>query len=118
MSDEITMIEGIDKKKSPASNGELTEEFIDFPLKSQEILEKRQLKWRCRRGMLELDLMLQPFVDYAYDTLSSSMKVKFIELLAESDQQLQRWLLGNEIPSDPKVHDLVLVIRYYAHRRS
>lgn len=116
MSDEVMMAEE-HQATMPAKGAAISGESSDIFHESQESLNRRHIKWRCRRGMLELDLMLEPFVDYAFDVLSPTMKEKFVVLLSETDQQLQRWLLGNDIPKDPKIHDLVLVIRYYASKR-
>jgi antitoxin CptB len=33
--------------------------------------QQRRLAWRCRRGMLELDIVLQRFVSEQFDTLTS-----------------------------------------------
>ena len=35
-------------------------------------MEKNRLIWASRRGMLELDLMLQPFVEQHYDQLDQT----------------------------------------------
>lgn len=39
--------------------------------------DKRRLRWACRRGMLELDVLFEPFVDQAYDELSEEQKRYF-----------------------------------------
>ena len=33
-------------------------------------LDKARLRWACRRGMLELDVLFMPFVDEAWDELT------------------------------------------------
>ncbi|MCB1694133.1 MAG: succinate dehydrogenase assembly factor 2, partial [Pseudomonadales bacterium] len=33
---------------------------------------KKQLRWRSRRGMLELDLLLLPFCDEVYEHLGAA----------------------------------------------
>ena len=38
---------------------------------------KARLRWACRRGMLELDVLFRPFVDEAYDDLSDEDKFIF-----------------------------------------
>jgi len=71
-----------------------------------------KLRWRCRRGMLELDLMLGNFLDNAYAKLQPEKQALFEQLLEAEDQDLYRWLLGNEPAANPKLQDLILVIRY------
>lgn len=47
----------------------------------------------CRRGILELDIILLNFLEDQYFTLDDSMQKKFIYLLNESDQNLYLWLV-------------------------
>ena len=71
-----------------------------------------QVKWRCRRGMLELDLMLNLFFDEMYHTLALESRLLFQKMLLATDPQLYSWLVGAELPIDQSLQDLVLVIRY------
>lgn len=54
----------------------------------------QQIRWACRRGMRELDLILLPFFDDAYQALRSDDKERFIALLKETDPDLLNWLMG------------------------
>lgn len=56
------------------------------------------IRWQCRRGMLELDLLLLDFFDHSYHLLSAEEQKDFIALLAFSDQQLYGWLIGRDEP--------------------
>ncbi|WP_199609582.1 FAD assembly factor SdhE [Flocculibacter collagenilyticus] len=60
-----------------------------------ELTNKSRLKWACRRGMLELDVLFMPFVDEAYDDLSEQDKVKFQNLLECDDPDLFAWFMGH-----------------------
>jgi antitoxin CptB len=71
-----------------------------------------KVRWRCRRGMLELDVMLNNFCDNAYLSLSAEKQQLFELLLEAEDQDLQRWLVGSEPASNPKLQDMILVIRH------
>lgn len=71
-----------------------------------------KVRWRCKRGMLELDLMLQNFCEVAYVSLAPEKQQLFEELLEEADQDLQRWLVGTEPASNRKFQDMILVIRH------
>jgi len=53
----------------------------------------KRLKWACRRGMLELDLVLEPFLENIFSTLSDEDKVRFESLLESEDQDLFDWFL-------------------------
>lgn len=70
-----------------------------------------RLRWKCRRGMLELDLILLSFLDHHYDQLSSSQKALFEVLLEEQDPKLQAWFMDQAVPEDKKLADMVNLIR-------
>jgi antitoxin CptB len=57
-----------------------------------------RLRWRCRRGMLELDALLQSFVEDAYRDLDPSEQLAFSRLLGREDIELYAWLAGREEP--------------------
>jgi antitoxin CptB len=70
-----------------------------------------QLRWQCRRGMLELDLILGAFLEIAYASLTQTARADFRRLLEESDQTLYEWLIGQAIPSEASMKAMVLQIR-------
>ena len=70
------------------------------------------LRWRCRRGMLELDLILEAFLDKTYSSLSTHQQVLFRQLLEETDPQLFTWLIGSETPDNKEINDLIACIRH------
>ncbi len=81
---------------------------MDLETIDTEIL---QLRWQCRRGMLELDLMLGTFLDKAYASLTQTARADFRRLLEESDQTLYEWLVGQAIPEAVSMQTMVLQIR-------
>ena len=68
-------------------------------------------KWQCRRGMLELDLLLNNFVDKGVESLSAEQKQTFEMLLSYPDQTLLDLLLGNSVSSDSSIASLVQQIQ-------
>lgn len=55
-----------------------------------------KLRWQCRRGLLELDLILGRFLEDCYPSLEDELKLGFARLLEHDDQQLLDWLVqGN-----------------------
>jgi antitoxin CptB len=72
------------------------------------------LRWKCRRGMLELDLLLAPFLENEFSSLTESEQQLFIRLLEESDQDLFNWLIQREIPSKPDIAEFINKILNYA----
>ena len=58
-----------------------------------------QSKWASRRGLLELDLLLAPFVNEAFNTLDDGLRSDYRELLFQDDQDLMEWIMG--VPKCP-----------------
>jgi antitoxin CptB len=75
------------------------------------------LRWACRRGMLELDILLGCFLEEAFPKLSLKEQTGFIQLLDHNDQDLFVWLTGKELPPDPAVATVVAQVRYHAQSR-
>ena len=70
-------------------------------------------KWASRRGLLELDLLLSPFVNGAFDTLSDELQSDYCALLFNDDQDLIEWITGRaEIP-DQRFIAVVSAIRQF-----
>lgn len=70
-----------------------------------------RLRWRCRRGMLELDLLLQGFLDRVFHELSEIEKREFEALLDHPDPVLLDWLMGRAVPVEQGLADVVERIR-------
>ena len=73
-------------------------------------VNKARLKWACRRGMLELDVIFMPFVDKAYDELEEEQKRTFERLLTCQDPELFAWFMGHEECDDPQLKEMVQLI--------
>jgi antitoxin CptB len=83
-------------------------------MKNDAVLEEMaRLRWQCRRGMLELDVILQPFFEQYYAELSAAEQNDFERLLASSDQELYLWFIGNERPDDEELQRLVIKIKNF-----
>lgn len=80
-----------------------------FP--SDLALDERRLRWQCRRGMLELDLMLEAFVEKRYADLPIKTKYAFHQLLKCQDQFLLDYLMGQDVPTDKDVADVAKQVR-------
>ncbi|ETI58274.1 FAD assembly factor SdhE [Marinomonas profundimaris] len=70
----------------------------------------KRLKWQCRRGMLELDVLLEPFLDEVYLTLEEEDKLRFLKLLECEDQELFPWFMQKEVPEDQDLARIVNII--------
>ena len=71
---------------------------------------KKQLAWQCRRGMLELDVILIPFLEKHFDQLSPETQNLFAELLKEADPDLYTWIMGyGKCEKEPLVKMIQLI---------
>ena len=73
-------------------------------------MELNRLRWRSRRGMLELDLLLQPFFDEVFRELPEDTQNNFARLLEEDDPDLLMWFSRKDEPEDKDLADLVNMI--------
>lgn len=72
-----------------------------------------RLRWRCRRGMLEIDLFLVPFFENCYLDLTPDEKHAFTMLLTEQDPELHAYLMAKQVPQNDTLQKLVDKIRDY-----
>lgn len=77
---------------------------------------KNQLRWACRRGMLELDQFLMTFFDDCFDDLSKTDQNTFVALLQEQDQDLFNWILSVTVCPDAQMQALCDRIRRHAQQ--
>lgn len=73
-------------------------------------LERNRLRWRSRRGMLELDLLLLPYYDEVFASLDDDHQRIFIKLLEQEDPDLLSWFSRNGTPEDEELRDMVETI--------
>jgi antitoxin CptB len=69
------------------------------------------MRWKCRRGMLELDLLLRDFLDSGYASLDDPQRRCFDHILDYPDAVLLEWFMGRVRPADKDVANLVEKIR-------
>ena len=60
-----------------------------------------RLRWRCRRGARELDLLLLRFLEREYPHLGAREQSLFGSLLDEADPDLYAWITGQSEPANP-----------------
>lgn len=73
--------------------------------------ELKRLRWRCRRGMRELDQLMLRYLDRAWAQDSEPQREVFLRLLDGEDDKLWRWFMGYDIPEDAEIAALVERIR-------
>jgi len=70
-------------------------------------LELNRMRWRSRRGMLELDLLLLPFFDEEFRQLPESEQQAFLRLLEQDDPDLLLWFSRKGESEDAELQQLV-----------
>jgi antitoxin CptB len=78
---------------------------------TQPEAEQYRLRWQCRRGMLELDLLLHTFLDNGFAKLNNAERDAFVELLNTQDQELLELLMGRNTHKDVSINEIVKKIR-------
>jgi antitoxin CptB len=66
-----------------------------------------RLRWQCRRGALELDFILEAYLDRHYRQADTDEKKHFIDLLEWEDDELLAVLLGDKTP-DARGFDVLI----------
>jgi antitoxin CptB len=59
-----------------------------------------RLRWQCRRGLLELDLLFETFLQHGYGQLDAEQRLLFVKLLEQPDPDLQAWLMAQQAPPE------------------
>ncbi len=63
--------------------------------------ELSRLRWRCRRGMKELDIVLERYLKARYDDAPAAEQAEFLALLDCEDPDLWAWVIGAaELPNE------------------
>ncbi|MGH8078741.1 MAG: succinate dehydrogenase assembly factor 2 [Lysobacter sp.] len=76
-----------------------------------EELELKRLRWRCRRGMRELDQLLSRYLDREWRLASEVERGVFLRLLETEDDKLWHWFMAHETATDVEIAQLVERIR-------
>ena len=84
---------------------------MTLPMNQKE--EWNRAKWASRRGLLELDLLLSPFVNEAFNALDDGLRSDYRELLFQDDQDLMEWIMGRAEVPDQRFIAVVSAIRQF-----
>ncbi len=73
--------------------------------------EADRIRWQCRRGLLELDLVLSAFVERHLERLDTRQVALFRELLELPDNDLLDLVMGVAEPADPRWGPVLALLR-------
>jgi antitoxin CptB len=66
-----------------------------------------RVRWRCRRGMLEMDILLERFVERRYAQMDEQQRVAFDELLDLPDTDLWDLVRGDKEPEQARQREVL-----------
>jgi len=66
-----------------------------------------RLRWQCRRGMLELDIILQRFLNNDYQRLNDQEKLSFSKLLEDADVNLLAYFNQTKKCPDHELNQII-----------
>ena len=72
--------------------------------------ETKRLRWRCRRGMRELDQLMLRYLDQRWVNADDLERSSFLILLDTEDDKLWRWFMGRERPENENLEAIVNLI--------
>lgn len=78
--------------------------FVESDIQMSEI---SKLRWRCRRGMKELDVLLVSYLENHYPTAEAEERAAFEALLELQDPYLFGLVTGREVSADPALAQLI-----------
>lgn len=84
-------------------------------MKPEDEAELRRLRWRARRGMRELDVLFDRYLDREWEADSEAGREVFLRLLDCEDDKLWRWFMGYEEAPDATLQAFVRRIRELPH---
>jgi antitoxin CptB len=74
--------------------------------------ETERMLWRCRRGLLELDIVLGRFAGRRYASLDAAQREAFQKLLDMPDTELWDMITGKApAPQEPGLHAMLELLK-------
>lgn len=64
------------------------------------MIDRNRVRWLCRRGMKELDLVITRFFEHDYDSLPDEEQQNFRDFLEVEDPEIYSWIMGRSSPEN------------------
>ena len=78
-------------------------------------LEEREVIYRARRGLKEIDVYFDPYVKQYYLQADAHEKAMFAELVEQEDPDLLDWFMEVSAPPRPELLDFIHKLKKYVH---
>lgn len=82
----------------------------DFAEAADEAALLRKVRWKCRRGMRELDRIMERYLSDRWPQASAAERDQFLSLLDVEDDKLFQWFMGYEPCTDERYSDIVRLV--------
>jgi len=66
-----------------------------------------KLRWRCRRGMQELDLLLIAYIDNEFEAADPAIQQAFLDILGMQDPEIFHLLTGRSTSDDENIQSVI-----------
>jgi len=100
-----------DPSAPDAQAGSAADPATATPPPAAAAADLRRIRWRCRRGMRELDQLFERWLLHAYPSATDAERGVFLRLLDCEDDRLWRWFMGYEACPDAEFSALIARIR-------
>ncbi len=78
----------------------------------------RRLRWQCRRGIKEVEVLLIPFFEQQFSQLNGHDQLLFEKLLSQHDVDMFEWFTHRSKPDDPELAAMVVRVMNLGQARS
>jgi antitoxin CptB len=87
-------------------------------MSGSEAADAGKLRWRCRRGLRELDELLTNYLTEQFPGAAPAERAAFLQLLDSEDAEIHAYCLLQRQPASPALQDLVarITTRSFAGR--
>lgn len=77
-----------------------------------EPADLNRLKWKCRRGMKELDIVLTHYLEHCFEEASDDEKHAFETILDMQDPELYFLMIGKKTSEDETIANIVTILQH------
>ena len=79
-------------------------------------MQDKEFQWKARRGLKELDIILQSFIPEHLSELSQQQKATLAIVLDQDDMTLLSWLSSDKLPPIPEKQKKMIRLMQKAHK--
>lgn len=77
-------------------------------------MDKARVKWFARRGMKELDVLMERYLEHRYDVAPEIERQAFVELMRAEDPDIWAWVMGfQDMPTQPEIANVIEQLRVH-----